>query len=101
MVRKGSEPHQHSFFVLECRNPIADGFRGLGWHSGPNRLAKLRKGVAAGLRDTSKVFRNVLRSDIALRRRAAITRFQVFHAGDAIRTLASSPCPEHRKGRSK
>ena len=92
VVRKRREPHQHSF-VLERRNPIADGLGGLRWHSGPNRRAHLVEGAAGGFRDTSKVFINVFRSAIAFRRRTAIARFHFFHAGNATRTSTSRPCP--------
>jgi hypothetical protein len=91
VVRKRGEPHQHSF-VLERRNPIADGLGSLRWHSGPNRRANLVQGAAGGFRDTSKVFINVFRSAVAFRRRTAIARFHFFHKGNATRTSTSSPC---------
>src|SRR5712692_1749851 len=99
VVRKRGEPHQHSF-VLECRNPIADGLGSLRWHSGSNRRANLVQGAAGGLRDTSKVFSKVLWSAIVFRRRTAIARFHFFHAGNATRTSTSSPCPRPPCSRS-
>src|SRR5438876_6187779 len=92
VVRKRSEPHQHSF-VLERRNPIANGLGSLRWHSGANRRANLVQGAAGGLRDTSEVFINIFRSTVAFCRRTAIVRFHFFHAGNATRTSTSSPCP--------
>jgi len=92
VVRKRGEPHQHSF-VLERRNPIADGLGSLLWHSGPNRCANLVQGAAGGFRDTSKVFINAFRSALSLRDRTAIGRFRFFHADNATRTSTSSPCP--------
>jgi hypothetical protein len=53
VVRKRGEPHQRCF-VLERRNPIADGLGSLRWHSGPNRGANLVQGAAGGFRDTAR-----------------------------------------------
>src|SRR5712691_3719455 len=99
VVRKRGEPHQHSF-VLERRNPIADGLGSLRWHSGPNRGANLVQGAAGGFRDTGNVFIHVLRSTVAFRRRTRIPRFHFFHAGNATRTSTSSPCPRPPCSRS-
>src|SRR6266851_3624555 len=91
MVRERGEPHQHSF-VLERRNPIADGLGSLPRHSGPNRGAKLVQGAAGRFRDTSNIFADVFRSASAFPGRTAIARFHFFHAGNSRRTSASSPC---------
>src|SRR5438876_22045 len=88
VVRKRGEPHQHSF-VLERRNPIADGLGSLRWHSGPNRRANLVQGAAGRFRDTCKVFIHGFRRAVAFRRRTAITRLHFAHASNSIRTSIS------------
>src|SRR5258707_15406401 len=97
MVRKRGEPHHHSF-VLERRNPVADGLGSLRWHSGPNRRAHLVQHAAREFRDASKVFINAFRSAFAFCPRTLIARFHFFHARYATRT--PTPSPSHRPPRS-
>src|ERR1035437_1054662 len=85
VVGKRRKPQQYSL-VLERRNPIADGLGGLGRQSRPNRRAQFVQSAAGGFRDASKVFLNVFRSGVALRRRTAFAGFRFLHASHATRT---------------
>ena len=54
VVCEGREPHQ-DHFMLECRNPITDGFHGVARHGGSNRGAQLVERGATGFRDLRQV----------------------------------------------
>src|SRR5713226_2173756 len=86
MVRKRGEPYQHSF-VLERRNPIADGLGGLGRRNGPNYRANPVQGAAGGLRDACEVFVDVFRNGVASHPRTAITGSRFFWSKSVAATM--------------
>src|SRR5690348_15557198 len=89
VIRKRREPQQNTV-VLDCRNPVADGFISLRRGRGPDCSTNLVERGAGGLRNTSKVLVHGFRSGPTSR--SAFAFFCFPHVADATRISISNPC---------